>query len=202
VPPRSRGAPCGHGRAARHRRATREAARARGAGRRQSPGGRIRSLRLRRLPVLSRRLVSGDGGGSIYPSDLRPDARRRHDARAAQPGHDVHLCVGHEHRQQRARPHDVGAGEGENGERVAAAAVPGGVHVPPGSDSSAPRYHVEDDVDPCPLRTDQAPPSSAPRAPAKLRDDDGGSWAGDDRGRSKRLRQTRSRDAGHQQDGT
>ena len=64
----------------------------------------------------------------------------------AQSGDDVCLCDGRGHRQQRARAHDVGAGEGQDGKRAAADAVQGRLHVPAWLHPAAARDSDEDQM--------------------------------------------------------
>ena len=61
-------------------------------------------------------------------------------------GHDLLLCLRHRHRQHRAQPHDVGAGERADGERHTGAAVQGGIHVQAGFHPAGERRSLQDGV--------------------------------------------------------
>ncbi len=86
--------------------------------------------RLRRLLLLPRRLLDRHGRRALPASDLRRHHGGGDNAGAAQPRHGLHLRHRPRHQLHRTRPADVGAGEGQDRERSAEAAVQGRLHVP------------------------------------------------------------------------
>ena len=114
------------------------------------------------------------------------------------PRHGVHLCHRARHRLDRARQPDVGAGQGQDRERSAQAAVQGGLYVPPRRHPAAARRQVEDRLGAGDLCRDRAAAVAAQSRRAELHDHDRAGRPRHDQGGAGRLSEAGAGKRGYQ----